>query len=348
MMKIQKQRFGTLKDGREVLEYTLSNDNNMSVKLITYGGIISQLHCSDANGSIDDIVLGFDDLQAYLGEHPYFGAIIGRYGNRIAKGKFVLEGKQYTLVQNNGANNLHGGNEGFDKKLWKVEEEINNPNKVGVRLSYLSPDMEEGFPGNLKVHVTYLLDKENQLKITYEATTDKTTHVNLTNHSYFNLAGQGRGDIYNHEVEIYASKYTEPDENLIPKGIVNVEGTDLDFRNRHKIGERIENIDGGGYDHNYVLDAYKKDAPFLAAKVFEPNSQRIMEVYTTEPGVQFYTGNFIPDLQGKNGKKYHKHAGLCLETQHFPDSPNQPDFPTTVLKLGEKYTQTTIYKFSII
>lgn len=345
-MIITKEPFGELKDGQEVSLFTLENRRNLTVKIITYGGIITSILTPDQKGKPDDIVLGFNSLEDYLGKHPYFGALIGRYGNRIAKGKFSLNGKEYRLAVNDGENHLHGGLVGFDKVVWDAEE-LRDDAEVGVRLSYLSKDGEEGYPGNLHTTVTYLLNDQNELKIAYKAATDQPTVVNLTNHAYFNLAGAGSGDILDHEIMINAHRYTAITDDLIPTGELKpVQGSALDFTTVKRIGADINKVKGG-YDHNYVLDKAGNELT-LAAKVFEPKSGRILEVFTTEPGIQFYTGNFLDGtLTGKEGKPYGKYAGFCLETQHFPDSPNQPGFPGTLLNPGDLYQQVTIYKFSV-
>lgn len=344
-MKITKELFGRLKSGAEVMLFTMSNLCNTTVKITNYGGIITAITTPDQKGNPADIILGFSTLDGYLAKHPYFGALIGRYGNRIAKGRFVLNGKEYPLAINDGHNHLHGGLVGFDKVVWEAEE-LGNDTEVGVRLTYLSKDGEEGYPGNLRTTVTYLLNDQNELKISYEATTDQPTVVNLTNHAYFNLAGEGSGDILDHEIMIDAHRYTAVSDDLIPTGELKpVQGSALDFTAAKRIGADINKVKGG-YDHNYVLNKTGKELS-LAAKVFEPKSGRILEVFTTEPGVQFYTGNFLDGtLTGKAGKPYGRHAGFCLETQHFPDSPNQPEFPSTLLNPGDIYQQITIYKFS--
>ncbi len=344
--------FGSV-EGKPVRLYTLTNNNGMRADITNYGGIVVRLIVPDRSGTFEDVVLGFDDLEGYLKGHPYFGAIVGRYGNRIAGGRFTLDGKTYTLARNNPPNEpvnaLHGGLKGFDKVVWDVEES----GRTQLKLHYRSADGEEGYPGNLDVHVTYTLTHDNELKIDYLAMTDKPTPVNLTNHSYFNLAGQGKGDILGHELMIDADRYTPVDKTLIPTGVLApVEGTPFDFRKPVTIGARI-NADheqirfGGGYDHNYVLNRRGKGLERLI-RVYEPGSGRIMEVSTTEPGVQFYTGNFLDGtLTGKQGRVYKHRYGFCLETQHFPDSPNHPDFPSTILPPGEAYRTTTVYKFSV-
>lgn len=345
-MNIKKELFGKSNDGKEVMQYTLTNRHNLTVKIITYGGIVTSIQVPDKDGKIDDIVLGFNTLQEYQAEHPYFGVIAGRYANRIANGRFVLNGAQYELAVNDGNNHLHGGIVGFDKVVWDSTE-IKENDAVGVQLFYLSKDGEEGYPGNLRTTVKYLLTNQNELVIEYEAVTDKQTVVNLTNHSYFNLSGEGSGDILGHEIMVNADKYTAIDEGSIPTGeLKTVKNSPFDFTVARPIGGRIDEI-GLGYDHNYVLNK-KNNELSLAAKVYEPKSQRKMEVYTTEPGMQFYTSNYLDGtLKGKSGNIYDKHCALCLETQHYPDSPNYPEFPTTVLNPGETYRQKTVYKFFI-
>jgi aldose 1-epimerase len=346
---IEKSDFGKTADGTAVELYTLTNANGMKVKIITYGGIITELWTPDRDGKLDDVVLGFDDLKGYVSGHPYFGAIVGRVGNRIAKGKFTLDGKEYTLATNNGPNHLHGGKEGFDKKVWKAET-IKSDDGAALKLTNVSPDGEEGYPGKLASTVVYTLTNKNELRIDYSASTDKATPVNLTNHSYFNLAGPKSGAILDHELTLNAESYTPTDDTLIPTGKIEpVKGTPYDFTKPEKIGARIKDIKGdpGGYDINLVLkDGGKKDAA-MAARVYEPKTGRVMEVLTTELGVQFYTGNFLDgSLKGKGGVVYKKNQAFCLETQHYPDSINQPKFPSSVLKPGETLKSTTIYRFS--
>jgi aldose 1-epimerase len=330
--------------------YTLTNGRGLSAKVMTYGVIVTELHVPDARGQSADVVLGFDDLKSYLGNHPFFGAVAGRVANRIAKGKFTLDGKEYTLATNNGPNALHGGNKGFDKRLWKAEP-VAGREGPAVRFTYRSPDGEEGYPGNLDVSVIVSLTNRNELQFDYSATTDKPTPVNLTHHGYFNLAGHNAGDILGHLVEIEADRYTPVDATLIPTGEVKpVEGTPLDFRKPRAIGERIRQLGGDpvGYDHNFVLrvDGDKSSVP-LAAIVRDPKSGRVMEVSTSEPGLQFYTGNFLDgSAKGKGGAVYKQYAGFCMEAQHFPDSVHQPAFPTTILRPGETYQQTTVYRFT--
>lgn len=342
--------FGQTEEGPAQL-YILKNKNGMQVEITNYGGIITRLLAPDKNGQLADIVLGFDKLEGYQKDHPYFGAIIGRYGNRIAKGKFTIDGQEYTLAANNGANALHGGPMGFHKRLWQARE-ITREGYVGLELNRASPDMEEGYPGTLAATVRYLLNDNNELLIEYEATTDKPTVVNLTNHSYFNLKGAGKGDILGHELMIAADHFTPVDSALIPTGELRpVEGSPFDFRTPRPIGERVNADDeqirfGLGYDHNFVL---RRERPGLelAATLYEPASGRLMEVLTTEPGIQFYCGNFLDGSHiGKGGIPYNYRTGLCLETQHYPDSPNQPAFPPTVLRPGEKYETKTAYRFS--
>lgn len=344
---VHKSSFGKMQDGTEVDLYTLINNNGLICKITTYGGIITELHVPDKDGKLGDIVLGFDNLDGYLKGHPYFGALIGRVGNRIAKGKFTLEGKTYTLATNNGPNHLHGGIKGFDKVVWKGEIE---PSQLGpsIKLTYTSADGEEGYPGELYVIVIYTLTEKNELRIDYMAKSTKATPVNLTNHSYYNLAGVG--DILNHVVTFKADHYTPVDATLIPTGeIAKVVKTPMDFRKPHTIGERIRQIksDPVGYDHNFVLNSQGKSLA-LAARVEEPKTGRIMEISTTEPGVQFYSGNFLDgSLTGKRGVVYKQYYGFCMETQHFPDSANQPKFPSTILFPNEPYNSTTIHKFTV-
>lgn len=350
MTTIIKSAFGKLPDGGEVVQYTVTNKNGIEMKIINYGGIITSLKTPDKNGTMEDIVLGFDSLKGYLSEPPFFGAIVGRYGNRIAKGKFKLDGKEYTLAINNTPNSLHGGVKGFDKVLWNVEE-IVLPEGPSLKLTYTSKDMEEGFPGTLKAEAIYTLSDNNELQFHYSATTDKTTVVNLTQHSYFNLTGGTKRDILDHELTIYSDEIVPVDKTLIPTGkFRKVAGTPFDFTTPHKVGERINDKDeqiefGGGYDHCFVVRS-SSDSLKHAATVTEPVSGRTMDVYTTEPGVQFYSGNFLNgNFIGKGNVAYAKRFGLCLETEHYPDSPNQPQFPSVVLKPGEIYKTTTVYKF---
>ncbi|MBE3130082.1 MAG: galactose mutarotase [Acidobacteria bacterium] len=345
-MKIKREHFGRLADGTAVDIYTLRNASGLEARVMTYGAILVSLKLPDRNGVLADVNLGFDALDGYLGTHPYFGAIIGRYGNRIAKARFTLDGVEYKLAANNNGNTLHGGLRGFDKVDWKAEP-VESAQGQGVKLTYLSRDLEEGFPGNLSVTVVYTLTDANELSIRYEATTDKKTPVNLTNHAYWNLMGEGQGDVLGHRLQIEADKITavESAANLIPTGeIVPVAGTPFDFTSPHAIGERIAKVEGG-YDHNFVLRSGGGGLA-LAARVEEPASGRVLEVWTDQPGIQLYTGNFLDGtVAGKGGKAYGKHFAFCLETQHFPDSPNHPDFPTTILEPGQTYRSVTVHKF---
>jgi aldose 1-epimerase len=347
---VKREAFGKTNDGVEVDQYILTNANGMTAKVITYGAILTELDVPDRDGKLGDVVLGFDNLKDYLERNPHFGATTGRVANRIAKGRFTLDGREYKVAINNGPNSLHGGLKGFDKKVWKAETK-EGPNGVSVELTYVSKDGEEGYPGDLTVTVGYTLRNDNAVRIDYLATTDKATPVNLTNHSYFNLAGAKSGDILGHELMIAAEKYTPADETQIPTGEIKlVKDTPLDFTTPRRIGDRIDQLKsspGGGYDHNFVLNSGGKDEPGFAARVSEPKTGRIMEMYTTEPGVQLYTGNYLDGkLTGRGGVVYKKYAGLCLEAQHFPDSVHHDNFPSIILKPGETYRQTTIYKFS--
>ena len=339
--------------GKPVEMVTLKNKNGMEIQAINYGAIIMSLKVPDRTGKLADVVLGFDEPSRYFGEPqpPFFGAIVGRYGNRIANGQFVLNGKTYPLVKNNGPNHLHGGTRGFDKFLWDLTTK-DTPQGSTAIFTRTSPDGEEGYPGNLAVRIAYTLTDSNQLIVNYHATTDKPTPINLTQHSYFNLAGEGSGDILAHELMINADRYTPVDDTLIPTGeLAPVAGTPFDFRKPTAVGARINQDNdqlkkGKGYDHNFVLNR-KGAGPELAARVTDPRSGRTMEVSTTEPGVQFYTGNFLDGtLKGKSGHPYGQRAALCLETQHFPDSPNKKNFPSTILEPGKTYDSTTIFTFS--
>jgi aldose 1-epimerase len=346
---MRNMEFGKTSDGTAVDLYVLTNSKGMTAKVMTYGAILTELHVPDRDGKPGDVVLGFDDLRGYLAGHPHFGATVGRVANRIARGRFTLDGKEYHLAVNNGPNALHGGLKGFDKVIWSAEP-AEAKDGVAVRFRYRSPDGEEGYPGNLSVAVTYTLTEENALRLDYAATTDKPTPVNLTNHTYFNLAGAGSGDILGHELMLAADKYTPADDNLIPTGEVRpVRGTPLDFTTPAVIGSRFDQLKSNpvGYDHNFVVRGGGGKEPALAARVREPKTGRVLEMFTTEPGVQFYTGNFLDGtIKGKGGAVYRKHAGFCLEAQHFPDSVNHPDFPSTILRPGQTYTQTTVYQFS--
>ncbi|HEX8474497.1 MAG TPA: aldose epimerase family protein [Pyrinomonadaceae bacterium] len=346
------QRFGNV-DGKAVSLYTLTNRNGVEARITNYGGIILSLRIPDRAGRLDDVVLGYDGVGDYVSGNPkYMGAIIGRFGNRIARGRFTLNGVEYKLVTNSGENHLHGGVKGFDKALWDARALKARGSGVALELSYLSRDGEEHYPGNLRARVVYTLTDRDELKIDYSATTDKDTVINLTHHSYFNLAGQGNGDILNHQLTINATRFTPVDANLIPTGeLRSVKGTPLDFTEPTAIGARINNGDeqlklGNGYDHNFVLDG-RAGTLRRVAEVSEPTTGRVMEVWTTEPGMQLYTGNYLDDVKaGKGGKTYKARDGFCLETQHFPDSPNRQSFPTTILRKGSIYRSTTVYKFS--
>jgi len=347
-MSIKVEAFGRTPDGQAVDLVTMTNPNGLRAKVTNYGGVLVSMEAPDRDGKLGDVVLGYDNLDDYVKQGAFFGATTGRYANRIGGAKFVLDGVEYKLAANNGPNHLHGGKKGFDKMVWKIKEAKSDDDEAVLKLSYVSKDGEEGYPGNLDCTVTYTLTKDDLLKFSYEATTDKPTVVNLTNHSYWNLAGQGNGDILGHELMIDADRYTPVDEGLIPTGeLKSVKDSPMDFTKAMTIGSRIKEIDIGGYDHNYVLNSGAGKLA-LCARAYEPTSGRVMEVHTTEPGVQLYTGNFLDgSLVGKDGKTYNKHYAFCLETQHFPDSPNKPDFPSVVLRPGEKYETTTVHKFSV-
>ncbi len=346
---VQKQDFGKTADGAAVDLYVLTNAAGTTAKVMTYGATLTELQVPDKDGKLADVVLGFDDFKGYLAGHPFFGSTVGRVANRIAKGRFTLDGKEYKLAVNNGPNSLHGGLTGFDKYVWKAEP-VEGKGGAAVRFSHKSPDGDEGYPGTLSVTVTYTLTDQNELRIDYAATTDKATPVNLTNHTYFNLAGPASGDVLGHELMLAADKFTAADETLIPTGELKpVKGTPLDFTEPTLIGKRIgelKDFPGGGYDHNFVLRGGDGKGPWLAARVREPKSGRVLEMLTTEPGVQFYTGNFLDGkLKGRGGVVYRKHQGFCLEAQHYPDSVNHPEFPSVILQPGKTYTQTTVYRF---
>jgi len=349
--QINPEAFRRTIDGAQVDLYTLKNANGLEAQITNYGGIVVSLIVPDKNGKLGDVVLGYDNLNEYIGSTPYFGALIGRYGNRIAKGRFTINGVEYQLAQNNDSNALHGGRKGFDKLVWQAEK-VDSIVGPALKLTYISKDGEEDYPGTLRCTVTYTLTNKNELKVEYSAETDKPTFVNLTHHSYFNLKDAGASDILGHELMIKASKFTPVDKGLIPTGELRaVAGTPFDFNKPTAIGARIENDDeqlkfGKGYDHNWVLERTGKDLEPVAS-VYEPTTGRFMEVLTTEPGLQFYAGNFLDGTNiGKGGIAYQHRTGFCLETQHFPDSPNHPEFPTTELKPGATYTQTTVYRFS--
>ncbi|MBI4904588.1 MAG: galactose mutarotase [Acidobacteria bacterium] len=345
---LEREVLATTQKGDEIVRYTLRNDNGIEAAVLNYGGILQSLRVPDRDGKAADIVLGFDELEPYLGEHPYFGAIIGRVGNRIAHGKLTLNGRPVQLTVNSKTCHLHGGKRGFDKVLWKAAAKLTNDGQ-SVELHYVSPAGSDGYPGRLSVTVNYVLTPANELRIQYAAQSDADTIVNLTNHSYFNLAGAGTGDVLKHEMQIFADQYTPVDGTLIPTGeLRDVAGTPFDFREPTSIGAWIDAEDeqirfGSGYDHNYVLRPQTGE-PRPAARVRELRYGVVMEVLTTEPGLQFYSGNFL-DVEGKGGRRYGKHAGFCLETQHFPDAPNHPHFPSIVLKARDWYRSTTIYRF---
>jgi len=348
------QPFDTTAAGQLVKVYTLTNADGVELRAMSYGGIILSLRVPDRDGQFDDVVLGYETLDKYLDESPYFGAIVGRYANRIAEGRFTLNGKTYDLATNNGPNHLHGGSVGFDKRVWAARPFVDE-HGTGIEFSYTSPDGEEGYPGTLDTTVRYTLTDDNQLIVYYEATTTEATPVNLSQHTYFNLAGDGSRDVLDHQIRLNANRFTPVDSTLIPTGELRpVADTPFDFTSPTPIGARIDadhtQIEyGGGYDHNFVLDrsAAGKDSLALAARVVEPQTGRVMTVHTTEPGVQFYTGNFLDSsLTGKDGAVYERRYGFCLETQHFPDSPNQPNFPSTILQPGETYRSRTIFTFS--
>lgn len=347
---VTQKPWGKTTDGKVVSLYTLTNAQGAEARITNYGGILVSLKVPDRRGRMGDIVLGYDTVGGYIKSSPYFGALIGRYGNRIAKGKFTLDGKKYTLATNNAPNHLHGGKVGFDKRVWTATP--HSGASPSLSLSLVSPDGQEGYPGTLTAHVTYTLTDDNALMITYAATTDKETVLNLTHHSYFNLNGAGNGDILSHRLMINADRFTPIDKTSIPLGpLRNVAGTPFDFRTPHAIGSRINQhetqlLNGKGYDHNFVLNG-RIGTLRPAAQAYSPKSGRVMTVFTTEPGVQLYTGNFLDGKNiGKGGKVYKQHYAFCLETQHFPDSPNERSYPTTVLKPGQTYRQKTVYVFT--
>jgi len=349
--QVTKQPFGKTPDGQQIDLYTLRNAHGVEAKIMNYGAIVTSLKVPDRNGKFDDVVLGFSDFDSYLKNDPYFGAIVGRYGNRIAKGRFTLNGVEYKLATNNGENHLHGGIKGFDKVVWTAHQ-LTTKAGPAVALTYLSKDGEEGYPGNLTANVVYTLTNNDELKIDYTVTTDKDTVHNLTHHSYFNLAGEGNGDILNHVVTINANRFVPTDAGSIPTGeLKSVAGTPFDFLKPMAIGARINQDDeqlkfGNGYDHTWVING-RPGVMRFAATAYDATSGRVMQVWTTEPGVQFYTGNFLDGTKtGKSGKAYERRNGFCFETQHYPDSPNHPSFPTTTLKKGQTYKSTTIYRFS--
>ena len=350
--RVSRATYGRMPDGVQVDGYTLRNSRGTTMQVITYGAIITSLRTADARGHVDDIVLGFDSLDGYLHDPPYFGAVVGRYANRIAKGRFTLDGHEYQLPVNNGPNSLHGGTRGFDKVVWQATS-FENDSSSGVALSYISSDGEMGYPGRLDVRVTYTLTDGNELEVDYFATTDKATPINLSQHSYFNLAGDAKRDILGHQLGLAASRYTPVDSTLIPTGeLASVEGTPFDFRNLTPIGARIGGSNqqltfGIGYDHNFVLDREPSGLSH-AAQVVEPESGRVLDIFTDQPGIQFYSGNFLDGtITGKGGRVYQHRYGFCLETQHFPDSPNHDAFPTTILRPGERYESQTVFRFGV-
>ena len=342
-MKVVQEIFGQIPGSGETSLYTITNANGITLKVTDYGAAIQSILVPDKNGKPGDVVLGFDNLEGYLKDHPYIGTIVGRCAGRISNASFILDGIQYRLAKNHGRNHIHGGKVGFDKVLWQATE-FADKTRAGITLEYVSHDLEEGYPGFLRMSVSYSLDEDNQVCLDYRATTDKPTHVNLTNHAYFNLNGSA-AEIYDHELWIPSSRYVVTDQDLIPTGeIGSVEGSPLDFRSPKLIGKDIHEVEGG-FDLCYVLEGDGPE-PSLAARVLHRDSGRCMETFTTEPGLQFYSSNFLADIKGKAGIRYRKHLALCLEAQHYPDTPNQPDFPSTILRPGETYNQRTIYKFS--
>ncbi len=349
-LSIEQEPFGTAPNGEPLSLYTLKNRSGMVVKITNYGGIITEMHVPDRHGNLADVTLGFDHPEPYFGDVPYFGALIGRYGNRIKGGRLAIDGQTVQLDVNNGPNHLHGGTHGFHKAVWHAVPMVADLT-IGLKLTYRSPDGEMGYPGNLDVTVTYELNDANELLVKYHATTDKATPVNLTQHAYFNLAG--RGSILHHELVINADRYTPIDSESIPLGpLASVEGTPFDFRTPHTVGERIDSDDaqlanGLGYDHNFVLNKPESKVLSLAAIVREPESGRVLELYTQEPGVQLYSGNFLDGTLTGKGTQYHHRTGLCLEPQHYPDSPNRPDYPNTILRPGETYSTRSLYRFTV-
>jgi len=351
-MKLERNRFGNLPDGRQVDLYTLTNDNGIEVAITNYGGIVTSIIAPDRHGEFTDVVVGFDDLVGYLADHPYFGAIVGRYANRIAGGSFELDGTTYRLERNIHPHHLHGGEVGFDKALWRAEAGQRD-GLAHLRLEHTSADGDEGYPGRVEVRAAYSLNNDNELRLDFRATSDRPTHINLTNHSYFNLGGPSNGNVLDHELSLEAHSFTPVNAHLIPTGEVReVVGSPMDFRKPTAVGAMIDADDeqirmGVGYDHNFVLDT-GGELDRIAARVVDPGSGRVLEVRTTEPGIQLYTGNHLDgSLIGKDGVRYDRRCALCLETQHFPNSPNILDFPSTVLRPGETYRSTTIYRFGV-
>jgi len=346
--KMQKQSFGKTEDGQQTYLYILTNKNGMEAAITNYGGSVVTLKVPDRTGKVDDVVLGYDKLEDYEAGKAYFGATVGRYANRIAHARFTLDGVTYTLPKNDGDNHLHGV---FNKRVWNAKD-VSGSDGQALELTYVSKDGEDGFPGNLSVKVVYTLTEQNELKIDYSATTDEDTVLNLTNHCYFNLSGQGNGDILQQQIMIRADRFTPVDATLIPTGeLRSVKGSPFDFTTSTVIGARIDQDDpqlklGKGYDHNWVLNNGTAGSLYIAAQAYDPHSGRLLEVSTTEPGLQLYTGNFLDGIRGKGGKVYNRRYAFCLETQHFPDSPNHPQFPSTVLKPGQRFQSTTVYKFS--
>ena len=344
MNGIERDTFGTTGDGQPVERFTLTNGSGAVLRLIALGATVTELRVRDRSGELSDIVLGFDDVPGYETNVPYFGCTVGRVANRISKGRFTLDGVEYQLAINEPPSfHLHGGDVGFNKRLWQADV-VDRAEGPAVRFTYVSPDNEEAYPGELSVAVVYILTHEDGMRIEYEAHVDRPTPVNLTNHSYFNLSGHAAGSIREHVLQLHAREVTDTDSGP-PGGMVTVVGTPLDFARARAIGERLDQVEGG-YDHNYVLDHGGCDAPELSAQVYDPASGRVMEVHTTEPGVQLYTGNFLDGVPGKSGAVYQQHAGLCLETQHFPDSVNHPEYPSVILRPGQSYRQVTEYRFS--
>jgi aldose 1-epimerase len=347
-VSVTQQHYGKTQAGEDIFEFTLTNANGVTVKLINFGALMTSIQTPDREGKLGEITLGFDDFAGWEKNPPYFGVTTGRFCNRIAGGKFTIDGQEYKLATNNGPNHLHGGNVGFNKRVWSPTTKQTS-DAVSVAFKYLSKDGEEGYPGNLDVHVTYTLTDGNELRIDYQATADKATHVNLTNHTYWNLAGRGSGDVLGHEITINADRYLPVDDTAIPTGeLAAVKGTPMDLTKPQKIGAKIKEVvgGGGGYDHCYVLNRGEQDQGklVLTARVHEPKSGRVLEIRTTEPGIQFYTGNFLDGTPDNAGNK--QHWGFCLETQHFPDSPNKPQFKSTLLKPGETFKSSTVHVFS--